>query len=1181
MRCSRATLSTALALGLLAMVPANASATAPAVPFTTLSHVSTDSATLEADINPEGKASQYHFEYGLADCASNPCTSTPAPEGKLAKGEVPKRVEAPIEGLTPGTTYHFRVIAKNGKTPADLTAGPDRTFTTQSAPQTFDPCPNDALRDGPSAKLPDCRAYEQATPVEKNGGDAIGDINYVQASTGGDAIVYYNAAGLPGGTGSQDFPSYLSRRGAGGWSTQGILPPASFGAPVVLGGWTPDLSQVFVNVSEDGFLSDTGFFSRSSTDGSLATIYPYQPAGISPSTLAAASADGSKVFFQTHGQLDPAASPNTDNLYVWDRDTGTVSLAGVLPDSACATPPPCVPASGSFAGPYDWFRYAPGPPAGGVNYHFPGGITDRYYVQDEHAVSADGSKVYFTTADTGQIYLRENPTDPNASTVEVSASEKTNGPGDGTDAAGDRPAAFIGASADGSKAFFTSPEKLTNDATTGPEVTETPAIARADIEGGGKDLQFLPVKADGVTVFAGHIYWADPEGHAIGRAKLNGEDSATELKPEFITGAGTPHYVAVDSEHIYWSNAGDGKDGNGTIARADIDGSPGSVKLDFITGASNPQGVAVDGSHIYWANDGANGGNNCEAIPTPPTCGEIVHTTRAIGRANLDGTLPNQRFIEESQSSLKGIAIDAANIFLARNAQPGGVEGFGSAARYDLSSGKSTGQVYDPDQFDPAQAIPHVRGLALDGGHVYLAAQGSNAIGRNKSGFSSNTPEEEPEFIADAGHPKGLAVDTEHIYWSANQDIIPNPGNDLYRYDTDAGAGEHLSDLTVDTNPGDPNGAEVQGVLGISEDGSYVYLAANGDLDGAGPAVPGDCRHTNSRLSYSGICNLYLLHGGETTFIARLDASGRYHNDAVFGDAANWQPTTHVLTVGNEGEEMATARVSPDGRTLLFRSQEKLTSYDNEGVPQFYRYRIGEPTLRCVSCNPTGTPPSFAPSQRSIQPFIASTDPFNTTAVLLRNLSASGNQVFFESAEKLVAADTNGDHGCPRVGAEENLAPSCQDVYEWEAAGAGSCPPSAPSGGCLYLLSPGTGSTPSYFADASASGNDAFLFSRDPLVPQDQDGIQDIYDASMGGGLASQHQAPSPSCEAEGCKPAASPPPVSHSAGSASFSGPANPQAPRCPKGKRQVRAKGKARCVAKHHRRRHRNAKSTGRTSR
>jgi len=71
-----------------------------------------------------------------------------------------------------------------------------------------------------------------------------------------------------------------------------------------------------------------------------------------------------------------------------------------------------------------------------------------------------------------------------------------------------------------------------------------------------------------------------------------------------------------------------------------------------------------------------------------------------------------------------------------------------------------------------------------------------------------------------------------------------------------------------------------------------------------------------------------------------------------------------------------------------------------------------------------------------------------------RNLSASGDQFFFQTAEALLPADTNGT----------------TDVYEWEADGAGSCRSSAEDGGCLYLLSTGKSPDPSYLGDASVSG---------------------------------------------------------------------------------------------------------------
>src|SRR5882724_12762668 len=57
-----------------------------------------------------------------------------------------------------------------------------------------------------------------------------------------------------------------------------------------------------------------------------------------------------------------------------------------------------------------------------------------------------------------------------------------------------------------------------------------------------------------------------------------------------ITLAGTGAAVAV--RHIYWASD------PGTISRADLDGS--NVNQSFITGVSTPFGVAVDAEHIYW-----------------------------------------------------------------------------------------------------------------------------------------------------------------------------------------------------------------------------------------------------------------------------------------------------------------------------------------------------------------------------------------------------------------------------------------------------------------------------------------------------------------------------------------------------------------------------------------------------
>ena len=357
-------------------------------------------------------------------------------------------------------------------------------------------------------------------------------------------------------------------------------------------------------------------------------------------------------------------------------------------------------------------------------------------------------------------------------------------------------------------------------------------------------------------------------------------------------------------------------------------------------------------------------------------------------------------------------------------------------------------------------------------------------------------------------------------------------GNDLYRYDA---ASEELTDLAPDQ--ADPNGAEVMGVLGSGADGSSVYFVANGVLaanegaDGS-HAAPGDCVQPESSALPKGQCNAYLWTvgtgggSGQIKFIARLDAPADYEawRHHSFGPAAP--------------DGAKPAAVSSGGGILLLRSKEKLTAYDNEGVSELYRYRSATGEIDCVSCNPTGAAPAGPPLLNSLATLQGVGGPAFPLAT--RNLSRNGDRVFFETPDALVAADSNGAGGCPLVNGRQ----SCLDVYEWEADGAGSCESELQDGGCLYLLSGGNTSDPSYFGGASASGDDVSIFTAQPLVNQDKDQLVDVYDARVGGGIAAQNSVPPIPCEGEACKGEAGGATPAPSPGSATFSGPGNPKSP-------------------------------------
>jgi len=919
-------------------------------------------------------------------------------------------------------------------------------------------CGNERFRAPRSGEgLPDCRAYEQVTPLDKSGIDVTGTVPIVKAALGGDAVTFLSNVGS---SALQEYTPSLAVRTAGMWSSDVLIPPLQNGGSAEVIGLRPDLSEAFVQVKEPGEAPAGELLSRAA-DGALSTVVPFT-ANLE-SRFVGASADGSLVVFESPAAL-PASGPaiaGGPNLYAWDRSSGRVRVIAVFNDGTA-------PLEGAVGGPYDWVMGTTESALG------QGGATRSYYTQDQRVVSHSGSAVYFTAAGTGELYLRLNPNsaqspldgDGNclsavlACTVAVSASQRTVGP------PSPRPgiAAFMGASADGGKAFFTSAEELTDDANTGPD-PPAPAITRAAIDGSPASIEsgFLPAAAAGIAVDDSHLYWADPIRGSIGRANLDGSGA----EEDFLSGLVRPRWVAVDGEHIYWTSPSDtGKTGGGAIGRAGLDG--GAPEPSFITGVGRPQGIAVSDTKIYWANDAA----------------------PAIARANIDGSGVEPSFHPLAKAEIpQGVVVNGSYIYWTEN------EPTGYVSRSDLDGSHET--------FRFVGSTAELRGLAIDGQHVYWTAKGSGAIGR----INLDLSQIEPQFISGIGAATGLAVDGLHLYWSSER--ASSPGNDLYRYDAESG---DLADLTP--KQGEANGAEVKGVLGISETGSYVYFVANGVLasapnGGGETALPGTCK--GSLGSTSGSCNLYVAHDGAVDFIARLEIDG----DVTESDAANWAATP--LGAFERPDFQQTARVSRDGRTLLFRSQRQLTSYASEGTPELFRYTAADAGLTCVSCDPSGTAPAGAPTLGSIiSPTRFRGRP--PAALLSSNLSAAGDRVFFESVDPLAEADHNGDEGCPLVGLFAQKFPACQDVYEWEAEGSGSCATATANGGCLYLLSTSEPGQPAFLAGASEDGDDAFFFTRARLVDQDIDEFVDVYDARVNGDLAGQNEV-RPACEGEGCRP--------------------------------------------------------------
>ncbi|MFL5824237.1 MAG: hypothetical protein ACJ764_12450, partial [Solirubrobacteraceae bacterium] len=107
---------------------ANVSADEPTTTTQGASGIGTASATLHGTINPNGDNTTYFFKYGPDTNYGSVIPLSPADAGSGTSG-VP--VSGVVSGLDPGTTYHFELVATNGKGTTD---GGDQTFTTIAAP---------------------------------------------------------------------------------------------------------------------------------------------------------------------------------------------------------------------------------------------------------------------------------------------------------------------------------------------------------------------------------------------------------------------------------------------------------------------------------------------------------------------------------------------------------------------------------------------------------------------------------------------------------------------------------------------------------------------------------------------------------------------------------------------------------------------------------------------------------------------------------------------------------------------------------------------------------------------------------------------------------------------------------------------------------------------------------------
>jgi hypothetical protein len=370
------------------------------------SSVSITTADVEASINRAGADTTFQVEYGPD--ASYGATE-PVPAADIGSGEA-KTVKQHLTDLHPGTVYHYRVVATNegGSTP-----GQDRTFTTFAQPSepVADTCPNAAFRVGYSAALPDCRALEMVSPVNKNGADVSADRSQqVVASESGDRVVYMAKTGFgeTHGSGFLGYEQFVAERNVDGWAGRGITPTpdpgdgvqifsgltfadefstdlglaalAGYNLPGSPAGAKPETENLYLEDTVNGTLA--AVVTDSSNEGEAVGL----PSFFLSPELGGASASLDVVTFMSRVNYVPEAHGSQYKAYVYEH--GNVKLLGVLPDGS-------VPPEGS--------RLVNGPES---IFQLPW-ATEA--IAERDTVSTDGSRILFEVQEhPHQLYMRKN-----------------------------------------------------------------------------------------------------------------------------------------------------------------------------------------------------------------------------------------------------------------------------------------------------------------------------------------------------------------------------------------------------------------------------------------------------------------------------------------------------------------------------------------------------------------------------------------------------------------------------------------------------------------------------------------------------------------------------------------------------------------------------------------------------
>ena len=841
-------------------------------------------------------------------------------------------------------------------------------------------CPNEAAREREvhGLGLPDCRSYEQVSPVEKGEVEAIGYPGVVQASRSGDRVRYFSATAFNECENSDGslFPYYVSSRASGG-------------------GW----STACVSAGRVGFSEEL-----------LETPLPGR------AELAGFAADEQQLIFETEEQLLTGAVAHAPNVYEQDLQAPAgkqLTLVGLVPPAgheSCSGVECEVSPAGAVAGAGHSGELDAGAPQG----------AEVHYTQS--AISADGSRVFFTALPSGRIYLRED----GQSTVEVS-------PG---------VAVFREATPSGSFAFYSENGELYRFDTatgvseavavtatcTGDLSTSTLASARATLSAAsGEDRVAEGSQEVQVSVAEGAL----AVGQSIEGAGIPAGTTITAVDGE----AGTLMLSAPATETT-------GRDGGdffkaGSAVLTDFEPTSGSFQVgQELAGTGIPPATtitAIGSGTVTLSSAVTNAGSGVAVRALSPGSRQITGLSTAKGAFLVGETIAG----EDIPEGAKITAVDPHTLTLS--------EPVTATATGVVLTGSPPG-------------VLGVLGASSDGSVVYFAAAGV---------LAENT--REYEYVnANGDHQRGseTAAYGTNLYES-------------YRSPTGAPVTTFIARLLND-------GEESRGGGGNADELDWSgFRAVNSAAPKESRVTPdGQTLLFSSELSLTGYDNsgpcaptpacreFYRYSAGAGGSVGRLscvscnpDPAQAPLGDAQLageGGSSYHRPRAEMLLPRN---------LSEDGSRVFFDSPDSLVAGVASNVTSVYEWEApaSQQEREKAENSCTTSSLSFHSSAEGCLFLISS----GTQGAYFGDASANGDDVFFFTAQRLAASDDDevadvydasvdgegcGAAGYPECHPEPKPVPQCSSERECEPPPSG--PPAKPRPATSSVSGPGNLITP-------------------------------------------------------------------------------------------------------------------------